>query len=116
LLKWVGCSIVPKAGSRGGQQAFGSLALGDEWRGTNGLLSPYGRVNIARASLDSDCATTRTTGALTYFRQTIRDDAAFQGLRSALNMPSKFGMFTPQARLAYQHSLQDAGQRLDGIQ
>jgi hypothetical protein len=98
------------SGSRGGHQAFGSLTVGYEWRGESWLLSPYGRVDIARANLDRYAETSSGTGALTYFRQTIRDDAAYLGLRSELNIPSTFGMFTPQARIAYQHSLQGAGQ------
>ena len=96
-------------GARDGRQTFASTTVGYEWRGKDWLVSPYMRLDLARASLDR-YTESGGVGALTYFRQSVRDDAAYLGLRGQFNMDVPVGVLTPQARVAYQHNLQGAGQ------
>ncbi|WP_197034863.1 Ig-like domain repeat protein [Herbaspirillum sp. RV1423] len=110
LMRYVSDAGVNASGSRGGRQLFGSLTAGYEWRGDNWMLSPFGRVDIARARLDRYTESGNGAGALTYFGQTVRNDAASLGMRGELSYHLAVGTLVPQARIAYQHSLQGAGQ------
>lgn len=109
LARLISDTGVTANGARGGHQRFGSATLGYEWRGQDWLVSPYVRVDIARASLDR-YTESGGPGALTYFSQSVRDDAAYLGLRGEYSVAVPVGVLTPQARIAYQRNLQGAGQ------
>lgn len=109
LARLISDTGVTANGARGGHQRLGSATLGYEWRGQDWLVSPYVRVDIARASLDR-YTESGGPGALTYFSQSVRDDAAYLGLRGEYSVAVPVGVLTPQARIAYQRNLQGAGQ------
>lgn len=96
-------------GSRKGQLVFGSTIVGYEWRGKDWLVSPYVRLDLARATLDG-YTESGGPGALTYFSQSVRNDAAYLGLRGQFDVAVPVGLLTPQARVAYQRNLQGAGE------
>jgi len=109
LTRYVSESGSSAMGSRGGRQVFGSLTAGYEWQGDGWMWSPFGRLDIARATLDSYTETGGGIGALSYFRQTVRNDAASLGMRGELRYELADGTLMPQARVAYQHGLQGTG-------
>ncbi|WP_075256543.1 Ig-like domain repeat protein [Herbaspirillum camelliae] len=96
------------AGSRTGRQVFGSTTVGYEWRGQDWLVSPYVRLDLARATLDR-YTESGGAGALTYFSQSLRNDAAYLGMRAQFDVTLPVGLLTPQARMAYQRNLQGTG-------
>jgi trimeric autotransporter adhesin len=99
-------------GSRGGRMVFGSLTAGYEWRSEGWMLSPYGRIDTARSSLDGYTETSSGTGALTYFGQSVNSESTSLGLRGEMRYRLASGDWMPQARITYQHTYQGAGPAL----
>jgi uncharacterized protein YhjY with autotransporter beta-barrel domain len=110
LTRYIAGDATSASGSRGGMQAFGSLTAGYEWRGEQWLLSPYGRIDIARARLDSYTESSSSSEALHYFKQSIRNDNASLGLRGEWRHRLVSGTLVPLTKVAYQRSLQGAVQ------
>ncbi|WP_266158281.1 Ig-like domain-containing protein [Dyella silvatica] len=97
-------------GSRDGGQWFGSLAFGYEHRGDMWLLSPYGRLDVANAKLDSYTEHGDAIYALNYQSQTVKTFTGSLGLRAQWQIKADYGMWMPTARVEYQRDLQGASQ------
>lgn len=90
-------------GSRKGEQWFGSLAAGYEFRDQSLLLSPYGRLDFARAQLKQYTESGAGLGALTYFEQRVPTLQLAMGLRVESAHESAFGWVVPRLRLEFRH-------------
>lgn len=96
-------------GSRDGKQIFASLSVGYERRSGDGtLLSPYGRFDFARASLDSYTERGDAAYALRYERQTVKTDTGVLGLRTQWTVKRDYGMWMPLLRAEFRHDFQGA--------
>ena len=97
-------------GSRDGKQLFASLSVGYEHRTQDGMLiSPYGRFDFARASLDSYTERGDDTYALRYERQTVKTSTGVLGLRAQWMVKRDYGVWMPQLRAEFRHDFQGAG-------
>ncbi|NGN39688.1 autotransporter domain-containing protein [Mesorhizobium sp. CGMCC 1.15528] len=93
-------------GSRGGQQIFGSLTVGYEYRQDRWLLSPYGRLEASRSKLDAFSESDGGIWGLTYGDQTIDTLSGILGLRLEYALSMDWGVFKPRARLEYTHDFE----------
>ncbi|MEI5679504.1 MULTISPECIES: putative Ig domain-containing protein [unclassified Mesorhizobium] len=93
-------------GSRGGQQIFGSLTAGYEYRQDRWLLSPYGRLEASRSKLDAFSESDGGIWGLTYGDQTIDTLSGILGLRLEYALSMDWGVFKPRARLEYTHDFE----------
>lgn len=96
-------------GDRDGDQIFASLAAGYEYRQEQWLLSPYARLDLAHATLDSYSESGDDLFALSYEQQTVKTTSTSLGLRSEYAQTTAIGEFTPSLRLEYQHDFQGSG-------
>lgn len=94
------------SGDRDGGQLFGSLALGYEYRHHHLLLSPYGRLDLASAALDSYTESGDAVYALHYGSQTVHTSTGSLGLRIERDFVRHFGTITPMARVEYRHDFE----------
>lgn len=94
-------------GERDGKQWFASLSLGGDYRRDRLQLTPYARLDIARATLDSYTEGSDPIHALHYQDQDVDTTTASLGLRMDYRIPVSYGVFSPQLRLEYQHDFQD---------
>ncbi|MFC5742326.1 Ig-like domain-containing protein [Dyella tabacisoli] len=95
-------------GSRDGKQWFGSLALGYEHRGELWLLSPYGRLDVANAKLNSYTEHGDPVYSLNYQKQTVKTSTGSVGLRAQYLLKEDYGTWMPSARVEYQRDFQGA--------
>jgi len=93
-------------GSRTGSTWFGSLTAGYQFRLSQWLLSPYGRVEEASSSLSGFSENGVATSALSYGKQTVRTSLAAIGLRASGQIPLDWGLLSPTARLEVGHDFQ----------
>lgn len=93
-------------GSRDGRQAFGSLALGYEHRSDDVLVSPYARLDAARANLDGYTEHGDDLFALKYQGQTVKTTTATLGFRAQWSNRRDYGVWTPQLRAEFGHDFQ----------
>ena len=96
-------------GTRGGQQVFGSIGAGYEFRDRGRLLSPYGRLEFSTNKLAQSTETGAGNFALTYFEQTSSASQAVLGLRGESVHATPFGWVMPRARVEWRQDLQDTG-------
>ncbi|MBC7917698.1 MAG: autotransporter domain-containing protein [Rhodoferax sp.] len=96
-------------GTRRGQQIFGSIGAGYEFRDRGRLLSPYGRLEFSTNKLDQSTETGAGNFALTYFEQTASASQAVLGLRGESVHATPFGWVMPRARLEWRQDLQETG-------
>lgn len=97
-------------GARKGEQWFGSVAAGYEFRDRSLLLSPYGRVDFARARLKSYSESGAGLNALTYFEQRVPTLQLALGLRAESAHETSFGWAQPRLRLEFRHDFKRDGQ------
>ncbi|WP_238149828.1 putative Ig domain-containing protein [Dyella jiangningensis] len=94
-------------GSRDGTQLFASLSVGYEHRTQDGMLvSPYGRFDFARASLDSYTEHGDDIYALQYESQTVKTSTGVLGLRAQWVAKRDYGVWMPQLRAEFRHDFQ----------
>ncbi len=93
-------------GERDGGQWFASVSAGAKYQVENWLISPYARMDVARATLDAFTEKGDPSLALHYGEQDIDTVTGNLGLRLAYKIPVSFGVITPQLRLEYQHDFQ----------
>ena len=93
-------------GERDGGQWFASVSAGAKYQVENWLISPYARLDVARATLDAFTEKGDPSLALHYGEQDIDTVTGNLGLRLAYKIPVSFGVITPQLRLEYQHDFQ----------
>jgi len=92
--------------SRRGEQWFGSIAAGYEYRIDSLLLSPYGRLDYARTRLKQATETGGGAGAIVYHPESITTFQGVLGLRAESQHDTRFGSVTPRARLEYSHEFE----------
>ncbi|WP_236585435.1 putative Ig domain-containing protein [Dyella sp. EPa41] len=94
-------------GSRDGTQLFASLSVGYEHRTQDDMLvSPYGRFDFARASLDSYTEHGDDIYALQYESQTVKTSTGVLGLRAQWVAKRDYGVWMPQLRAEFRHDFQ----------
>ncbi|WP_053200435.1 Ig-like domain-containing protein [Herbaspirillum hiltneri] len=97
-------------GQRGGKQLFVALSSGYEFRGDSWMWSPYGKVDLTSTTLAQYTEAAAGNNALTYFKQRVRTSSGTFGLRTEGRYLSRFGMWTPRARLEYRRQFSGAGE------
>jgi uncharacterized protein YhjY with autotransporter beta-barrel domain len=93
-------------GSRDGKQWFASLAVGYLYQADNLLLTPYGRLDVARAALDGYTETGDAVFALSYQGQTDKTSTGTVGLLAQWMVKRDYGVWAPQLRAEFGHDLQ----------
>ncbi|MGH8079223.1 MAG: putative Ig domain-containing protein [Lysobacter sp.] len=94
-------------GSRDGNQWFASVSAGMDYQRDRLRVSPYARVDVARATLDGYTETGDAQYVLNYRDQKVDTTTTSLGLRIDYRYPVRWGTFAPQLRLEYQHDFQD---------
>ncbi|WP_211453034.1 putative Ig domain-containing protein [Collimonas antrihumi] len=95
-------------GLRHGDQIFGAIVTGIEYRNDGWMWSPYGRLELMSATLDQYTETASGLNALTYFKQTVRTSSGTLGVRAEGQYVTRIGTWIPRARLEFRHQFQGA--------
>jgi uncharacterized protein YhjY with autotransporter beta-barrel domain len=96
--------------SRTGDQLFGSLSYGYEYRNGALLLSPYGRYDFSFDRLNDGVETGAGANALSYASQNLRSSHLALGMRTQSVHQTDFGVVQPHARFEYQRGFESSGQ------
>ncbi|KQX97256.1 hypothetical protein ASD22_08165 [Rhodanobacter sp. Root480] len=96
-------------GSRDGKQWFASLAVGYQYQAARLLLTPYGRLDAAHATLDGYTEAGDAVFALNYRGQTVKTSTGTLGLLAQWTVKSDYGMWAPQLRAEFGHDMQGSG-------
>lgn len=97
-------------GQRDGEQWFGALTGGWDYRRSDGLnLSPYGRLEAARSELGAFTETGGGPYALHFDEQTTTTVIGAAGLRGDYVRETRFGRITPSFRIEFAHDLRGSG-------
>ncbi|MEG0182733.1 MAG: putative Ig domain-containing protein [Stenotrophomonas sp.] len=99
-------------GSRDGKQWFASFSTGYQARMDSLLLTPYARLDLARATLDRYQEQGDAVFALDYQRQTVNTRTGTAGLLAQWMVKRDYGMWTPQLRAEFSHDMQGSSQAL----
>jgi outer membrane autotransporter protein len=94
--------------SRNGNQIFGALVTGYDYRYADWLIAPYGRLEMMTATLDQTTEAASNLNALTYFKQTIKASRGTLGLRVEDKYRIRTGILTPYARVEFSHRFEGA--------
>ncbi|AEM49468.1 outer membrane autotransporter barrel domain protein [Stenotrophomonas maltophilia JV3] len=97
-------------GSRDGTQWFASFSTGFQHRLDNLLLTPYGRLDLARATLDGYRERGDAVYALDYGKQTVNTSTATAGVLAQWLVKRDYGMWTPQLRAEFGHDMQGSSE------
>ncbi|WP_313283104.1 putative Ig domain-containing protein [Stenotrophomonas indicatrix] len=95
-------------GDRDGKQWFASLSVGGDYQRDRLSVSPYARLDLARATLNGYTERGDAIHALRYEDQDVDTTTASLGVHMDYRHPVRFGTLSPQLRLEYQHDFQDA--------
>jgi len=95
-------------GDRDGKQWFASLSVGGDYQRDRLSVSPYARLDLARATLNGYTERGDAIHALRYEDQDVDTTTASLGVHMDYRYPVRFGTLSPQLRLEYQHDFQDA--------
>ena len=76
----------------------------------NTMLTPYGRLDVARATLDGYTETGDDVFALSYQGQTVKTSTGTLGLLTQWTVKRDYGAWTPQLRAEFGHDMQGSGQ------
>lgn len=95
-------------GDRDGKQWFASLSVGGDYQRDRLSVSPYARLDLARATLNGYTERGDAIHALRYEDQDVDTTTASLGVHMDYRYPVRFGTLSPQVRLEYQHDFQDA--------
>jgi outer membrane autotransporter protein len=98
------------SGSRDGHQWFGSLAAGYDYQRGKLSISPYLRLDLARATLDAYSERGDAIYALDYDQQRVITSTTSPGVRLDYGYQTRWGLVAPRLRLEYRHDFQGAGQ------
>lgn len=101
--RWVADAGEFAQGERDGSQWFAALSAGYEWRAEEWMLSPYGRLQFARSSLDAYTETGAGWHALRFEKQNITNTSASLGLRGEISHDTRWGTLLPFGRIELQH-------------
>jgi uncharacterized protein YhjY with autotransporter beta-barrel domain/mono/diheme cytochrome c family protein len=95
--------------ARKGDQLFGSLAFGYDYRDEALMLSPYGRYDFSYNQLDRGTETGSGSYALSYDKQKVQISSLSAGLRAQSAHQTDFGLIQPHARIELQRSIESVG-------
>ncbi|KQU78747.1 hypothetical protein ASD12_16220 [Mesorhizobium sp. Root102] len=93
-------------GERDGGQWFASVSAGKKFEIEQWQISPYARLDVARATLDEFTENGDPSSALHYGEQDISTTTGNLGMTLNYKVPVSFGVVSPQLRLEYQHDFQ----------
>lgn len=93
--------------NRRGNQLFGSIGGGYEWRQSGQMLSPYGRLDFSVDRLQQTTEIGAGSYSLMYFDQEMTTLQGVLGLRGETTHRSNFGWVLPRARLEWRQDLQN---------
>ncbi len=94
-------------GQRDGTQWFASLSAGADLGRDAWGFTPYGRLDIARATLDAYAETGDALFALRYEEMDVDTTTGTVGLRIDYRKDTTWGSFSPQFRAEYQHDFKN---------
>lgn len=94
------------AGTRDGQQLFGSLTAAYDVRNKAWLVSPYGRLEMSRSWLDGYTEEGGGLFALAYGDQSIDTLSGILGLRAEYSFDMSWGRLSPGLRVEYTHDFE----------
>jgi outer membrane autotransporter protein len=97
-------------GNRDGTQVFGSVSVGYEHQTDDMMLTPYGRLDIARAHLDGYTENGDSVYSLAYQGQTVKTSTGTLGLLAQWTFKEDYGVWSPQARAEFGHDMQGSNQ------
>ncbi|WP_176140814.1 putative Ig domain-containing protein [Pseudoxanthomonas indica] len=97
------------SGSRDGGQWFASLSTGADLQYASFKLTPYARLDLARATLDGYTEQGDALYALHYQDMDVDSSTGNLGLRMDFQKTTSWGALTPQLRLEYQYDFQGNG-------
>ena len=95
--------------ARKGDQVFGSLAFGYDYRDEALVLSPYGRYDFSYDRLDPGTEIGAGSYALSYDKQKVKTSSLAIGFRTQSAHQTDFGLVQPHARIEFQHSIETVG-------
>ena len=93
--------------SRKGQQVFGSVGAGMEFRNQATMVSPYMRLDFSNDTLREATETGAGSYALTYYEQNSTAAQGVLGLRGEAIHAASFGWAVPRARVEWRQDLRD---------
>ena len=93
-------------GERDGGQFLASVSAGKKFEIEQWQISPYARLDVARATLDAFTESGDPSSALHYGEQDISTTTGNLGLTLNYKFATDFGLVSPQLRLEYQHDFQ----------
>jgi uncharacterized protein YhjY with autotransporter beta-barrel domain len=93
-------------GHRDGDQSFGSLTAGYQYRDDRVRLTPYARFDYSDSTLNRFSETAPGTAALTYFDQSATTLTGTLGFKGELSVPLEWGLFEPFLRAEFLHDFQ----------
>jgi len=93
-------------GDRDGGQWFASVSAGRKFQVEDWQISPYARLDVAKAKLDAFTEDGDPSSALHYGEQDISTTTGNLGLTLTYKFATDFGVISPQLRLEYQHDFQ----------
>jgi len=96
-------------GERDGKQWFASLSAGYNHVGDDMQLTPYARLDVARARLDAFTEHGDDTYALDYRSQTVKTTTATVGMLAQWSAKRDYGIWAPQLRAEFGHDMQGSG-------
>ncbi|UAY74695.1 putative Ig domain-containing protein [Pseudoxanthomonas sp. X-1] len=96
-------------GDRDGKQWIASLSSGADLQRGDWQITPYARVDVARATLDGYTESAMAPFALRYADMDVSTTTGNLGLRLEWRRQMSWGRLTPQFRLEYQHDFQGRG-------
>lgn len=95
--------------SRTGDQIFGSLSFGYDFRKDTLLWSPYGRYDFAFNRLNEGTESGAGTNALYYAAQNARSSHFAIGMRAQSVHQTTFGVVQPHVRFEFQRAFETSG-------
>ncbi|MBD7923830.1 putative Ig domain-containing protein [Xanthomonas bonasiae] len=96
-------------GRRDGSQWIGSVSTGADLQHGDWQITPYARVDMARATLDAYSEAAMAPYALHYADMDVSTTTGNLGLRLEWRREMSWGQFTPQLRVEYQRDFQGRG-------
>jgi len=97
-------------GSRDGKQWFASFSMGYQHQTDDMMLTPYGRLDIARANLEGYTETGDAIYSLKYQGQDVNTSTATVGVLAQWTAKRDYGTWAPQLRAEFGHDLQGSSQ------
>ncbi|WP_250634206.1 putative Ig domain-containing protein [Pinirhizobacter soli] len=97
-------------GSRDGKQWFASFSMGYQHSTEGTMLTPYGRLDIARANLEGYTETGDAIYSLKYQGQDVNTSTATVGVLAQWTAKRDYGTWAPQLRAEFGHDLQGSSQ------